>query len=263
MQGYFDSNARGFSRRVSRTAAAWVGLLTTVAALTLPGRAAAQSYEGKACTAQGRSDLKGLKPGAQLKGGLEEGRTGDFSGWATSTLLPTGKAPACKDCPPEAEDDLNERKMAQHEWTCGYSAQRVSDSKPETAWCEGAKGNGVGEVLLASVEQGSPVRIWAGFGKSDKLHAANARPRKVRVSVLQTRSAEANQVGFSYSGLTVVATGEVELKDVNGYQELKLPAFKADAKAKGTFVALEVLSVYPGAKFEDLCISEVSSADAS
>jgi hypothetical protein len=263
MQGYFDSDARGSSRRVSRTAAAWVGLLTTVAVLALPGRAAAQAYEGTACTAKGRADLKGLKPGAKLKGGIVEGPTGDFSDWATSTLLPKGKAPECKDCPPEAEDDENERTLSQHEWTCGYSAERVSDGKPDTAWCEGAKGSGVGEVLLARVEPGRPMRIWAGYGKSEKLHAANARPRKVRVSVLQSRRFEGYQFGMGYFDLTVAATGEVELKDVNGYQELKLPDFKADAEAKGTFVALEVLSVYPGAKYEDLCISEVRSADAS
>lgn len=263
MQGYFDFEARGRSRRVSGIAAAWMGLLTTVAVLMLPGSAAAQAYQGKACTAKGRADLKGLKPGAKLKGGVEEGQTGAFSAWATSTLLPKGKAPECKDCPPAAEDDLEERKMAEHEWTCGYSAQRVSDGKPDTAWCEGAKGSGEGEVLLARVEPGRPVRLWAGFGKSDKLHAANARPRKVRVSVLQARNIEGYQAGLFYGDLTVAATSEVELKDVNGYQELKLPDFKADAEAKGTFVALEVLSVYPGAKFEDLCISEVGPADAS
>ncbi|MCP3136750.1 NADase-type glycan-binding domain-containing protein [Pyxidicoccus xibeiensis] len=239
-----------------------LGMLAAVAVLALPGIAAAQAYEGKACTAKGSLSLKGLQTGASLSGGFSHGLTGDFSDWASTTLLPKGKPPACKDCPPEAEDDLRVREMSLHEWTCGYSAEKAMDGKPDTAWCEGAKGTGVGEVLVVRVEQpGQPVSIWAGFGKSAQLHAANARPRKVRLAVLQARSASASQSSIGYGGLTVAATGEAELKDVNGYQELKLPAYKPDPEAAGTFVAIEVLSVHPGKKFTDLCISEVRASD--
>ncbi|MFP2928793.1 NADase-type glycan-binding domain-containing protein [Pyxidicoccus sp. 3LG] len=257
MQGHFDEHTRG------RVASRWVAFLITGFVLTLPGLAAAQAYEGRACTAKGSHPLKGLQVGASLAGGVEHGLTGDFSDWASSTLLPKGKPPACEDCPPEAEDDLREREMTAHKWTCGYSAEKAMDGKPDTAWCEGAKGTGAGEVLLAKVEPGKPVSIWAGFGKSAQLHAANARPRKVRLAVLQARSASASQSSIGYGGLTVAATGEVELKDVNDYQELKLPAFEPDSNAAGTFVAIEVLSVYPGKKFTDLCISELRASDKS
>jgi hypothetical protein len=249
------------SRSLRAAPVKWAARFFSLAVLTLPGLAAAQAYEGTACTAKGNAALKGLKPGASVAS-FSDGITGDYSPWATSTLLPKGKAPECKDCEPADDDSLNTRTQFQHEWTCAYSAQRVSDGKPDTAWCEGAKGPGVGEVLLAAVKPGQPVRIWAGFGKSAQLHAANARPRKVRVSVLQAKTLGAHQVGTQFGGLTVAATGEVELADVNGYQELKLPAFKADPEAVATFVALEVLTVYPGAKFQDLCISEVRTADA-
>ncbi len=245
----------GFSRAAPVT---WAARFFLLAVLCLPGLAAAQAYEGTACTAKGNAALKGLKPGASVPS-FSDGLTGDYSPWATSTLLPKGKAPECKDCEPADDDSLNTRTQFQHEWTCTYSAQRVSDGKPDTAWCEGAKGPGEGEVVVAPVEPGRPVRIRAGFGKSAQLHAANARPRKVRVSVLQAKVRAAHQVGTQFGGLTVAATGEVELADVNGEQDLKLPAYKADPEAVATFVAIEVLSVYPGAKFQDLCISEVSS----
>lgn len=235
-----------------RRAAILILLLT----LAAPRAVLAQAYEGSACKATGRNPLKGLKVGAVLAG-LDDSGNGTYSDWASSTLLPKGKAPACKDCPPEAEDDLQERVAFQHAWTCTYSAERANDGKPETAWCEGAKGNGVGEVLIARVRKGEPVELWAGLGKSAKLHAANARPRKVNVYVLEAGSMAAHQAGMGYGQVRVVARGEVELKDVNGYQELKLPAYTPSPDAPATFVAIEVVSVYPGNKYEDLCISEL------
>jgi hypothetical protein len=241
------------------TRATFLAVLFT---LTLPRLVVAQRYEGTACTATGSKQLKGLRLGARL-GNLDGTVTGTYSSWATSTLLPQGKPPACPECPPEAEDDLRERTQFVHEWTCGYSAKQVSDGNPETAWCEGAKGPGVGEVLVARVEGGQPVRIWSGYGKSPALHAANARPRKVNVYVLEAQKKEDNEWGYIFGGLTVVAKGEVELADVNGYQELKLPAFTPNPKAVGTLVALEVVSIYPGKKYQDLCISELRTPDPS
>lgn len=235
--------------------------LAVLLVLTLPRLVLAQMYEGEACKATGSKKLKGLRVGAGI-GSLDDSGTGTFTDWATSTLLPQGKPPVCAECPPEAEDDLKERVQFVHEWTCGYSAQKVNDGKPETAWCEGAKGPGVGEVLVARVTAGQPVRIWTGFGKSPALHAANARPRKVILHVLEAQQKSYGQSGNGYGGLTVVARGEVELADVNGYQELKLPSFTPNPKAEGTFVALEVVSVYPGKKYQDLCISELRTDEA-
>jgi len=231
-------------------------ILTLLLTLAAPRAVLAQAYQGSACKASGANPLKGLKVGAVLAG-LDDSGNGTYSDWASSTLLPTGKAPACKDCPPEAEDDLKERVAFQHAWTCTYSAERANDGKPETAWCEGAKGNGVGEVLIARVRKGEPVELWAGLGKSAKLHAANARPRKVNVYVLEAGSMAAHQAGMGYGQVRVVAKGEVELKDVNGYQELKLPAYTPSPDAPATFVAIEVVSVYPGKQYEDLCVSEL------
>lgn len=231
-------------------------IITLWVALSVPRLVLAQSYEGTACEAKGSLPLKGLKVGTVI-GSLDDSGNGTYTNWASSTLLPTGKAPVCRDCPPEAEDDLHERLDFQHAWTCTYSAQRANDGKPETAWCEGAKGTGAGEVLIARVKAGEPVEIWGGLGKSPKLHAANARPRKVIVYVLEAGSVAAHQAGMGYGDVRVVARGEAELADRNGYQELKLPAYKRNPDAPATFVAIEVVSVYPGKQYEDLCISEL------
>lgn len=231
-------------------------IITILATLAVPRVVLAQAYEGIACRATGGTSLKGLKVGAVIAS-LDDSGNGTYSDWASSTLLPKGKAPTCRECPPEAKDDLRERLAFQHAWTCNYSAERANDGKPETAWCEGAKGNGVGEVLIARVRAGGPVELWAGLGKSAKLHAANARPRKVNVYVLEATSKAAHQSGMGYGQVRVVARGEVELKDVNGYQDLNLPAYQANPEAAATFVALEVVSVYPGKQYEDLCISEL------
>ena len=236
------------------------GLLGLLVVAT-PTLAWAQAYEGSACETTGTAELKGLKVGAKI-GSLDQGITGAFTGWATSMLAAQGKAPP-KKAKAADEDDLNDVQWKYDEWTCMYSPQRLIDGDPKTAWCEAAEGDGVGEVAVAAVDVKGKVMIWTGFGRSPALYAANNRPRKVRVTVLQSRRGGANQVGTVFAEVKALAQSETELKDVNDYQELKLPKVELDEKPleeymlAGTFVAIEILSVYPGKKYRDTCISEV------
>jgi hypothetical protein len=122
-----------------------------------------------------------------------------------------------------------------------YLPLYVADDDPTTAWTEGVPGDGVGQWLrlrFSSMKGATKVRlrIRNGYQKSHKLFLANERARKVTFKLLP-------------SGTTV----DAELTDTEGWQEVTL------SQGAGTLAGLEMKidSVYKGAKYEDLCISDV------
>jgi len=192
---------------------------------------------------------------------LAEGITSDWAPWSTSFLKAEGKAPPRKQEGPD--DNLQEGVFKADRWTCQHTAQALVDKDPGTAWAEGAKGDGLGEIVLAPVDPRTAVWIWGGLGYNQKLFEANARPRKVRVWLLGTSTMEAGQTSTVLKDLTVAGKREVELKDQNDYQELPLPEVQGLPAGEARFVvAVEILSVYPGKRFPDLCISELGNEKA-
>ncbi len=185
---------------------------------------------------------------------------------ASSILVPTSR--------PANSDALNE-------WCGTYSSSKAQDGKPSTAWCEGVQGEGIGEVLLGPVIQnGDSVEIWAGYGKTRGTFVANNRPRQIKVYVLLVME---HSNGDAWTNLIPVAENTVELADLNQFQPLPLPkfsnSFKILAKKCQSFVptvdvagdrnhlttwhtpyyqvGIKLLSIFPGQKFTDTCISEI------
>ncbi len=196
--------------------------------------------------------------------------------WATSFLAPTGHPP--KQPSPKGNDlDRGESdyQRALEKWSCMYSPWSAMDGNSRTAWSEGKKGYGEGEILLVKVDTLRRVKIWAGLGAGSSLFKKNSRPKEVRVSILQAEESSLligqYASGFIYRKIKVLAQGKYTLRDKNGYQPLPLPKYKPLKRVKPvkghmpetpkirdtTFVAIEILSVYPGTKYRDTCISEV------
>ncbi|MFP4552103.1 MAG: hypothetical protein ACLFNT_14950, partial [Spirochaetales bacterium] len=90
---------------------------------------------------------------------------------------------------------------------------------------EGARGAGEGEVVIVHIGDATRLEIWAGFGRSERLHKRNGRPRAIRLYVLQALSGMANQFDLTVGHFVVLARETIELEDVNAYQQLRLPAF--------------------------------------
>ena len=206
------------------------------------------------------------------------------NGHATSVL------PAEGDPPPRPDTDdevlLWEWQNEVASWTCMYGPLRAADGDPATAWCEGVEGNGEGEFLLVHIGDSRAAEIWRGFGRSGRLHKRNGRPRGVRVHVLQALSGLAHQYDLEMGHFLKLAEAEAELKDLNGYQPLPLPEFSPvtsrdeviellsslydevpdylpppDSYIPAVFVAVEILSAYPGSAYEDTLISEVRAIE--
>lgn len=157
--------------------------------------------------------------------------------------------------------------------SCTYGPTNLADADPATAWCEGAKGPGIGEVVVIEVPPGKPLTIRNGYGKSPERFAQNGRIRRVEITLLGQ--------GWTYpvtdvaAALPVLGRHEVELADTAEPQALPLPSWTTPASWAPTvamnisvdpadqqpaFLALRILSTYPGSKWQDTCVSEISPA---
>jgi hypothetical protein len=228
-----------------------------VLALLFPCTGFAQAYHGTGRDpSRFNVGLSVLTPQSMVQS-LDDSGTGSYNNWCSSFLAAEGTKPLRT---PEMDVELREYEWAVDKWECMYSPQQATDGDPATAWCEGALDEGISQAMIAHVDATKPVRIWAGFGKTPAIWAANCRPRKIQVTVLVAQRVGAHQFGTVFSMLKVAAQQEIELKDINGYQNLSLP--KTDIpedKAGLTFVAIKILSVYPGTKYKDTLISEISN----
>lgn len=125
--------------------------------------------------------------------------------------------------------------------TSDYGASNLTDGLSDTAWNEGAPGDGAGEWIRFSAsapQRVSAVRIMGGFPKLYKdgsdVYPKNPRPKEITVS---------------YNGGAQTFT----MQDLRGeFQTLTL-AKPADT----TEITITIDSVYPGTKYSDCCIAEV------
>lgn len=124
-----------------------------------------------------------------------------------------------------------------------YEPFYARDDKLQTAWCEGVKGDGIGEWIKFEIgdfnhPEGEIINVYRvmivnGLAASNDLYYANNRVKKI-------------QLEFSEGQKRVL-----ELKDgVMDYQ-----IFVVHTKAK--WVRMKIVDVYKGKKYDDTCISEV------
>lgn len=118
-----------------------------------------------------------------------------------------------------------------------YVPENLRERWSDNAWSEGAEGPGVGEWLELTPEEAKPLlmfRIKPGYQKKG-LFKANARPRKVRIELNGEHAFVA------------------EMPDLEEEMEIPVDDYtKPVRKVRMTF-----LEVYPGEKYEDMCVSSV------
>jgi hypothetical protein len=127
-----------------------------------------------------------------------------------------------------------------------YHPSYVLDENPATAWVEGVDGYGEGQSLTLPLSPLSSaralrLRIWNGYQKSKDLFAKNSAPRKIRVTVLDPTGSE-------------VTAKDADLQNAWGPQTVVVDV---PAKRGLSAVRIAIVSVYPGTKYKDTCISDV------
>jgi hypothetical protein len=118
-----------------------------------------------------------------------------------------------------------------------YKAENVLDGKASTAWAEGVDGPGIGEWLKFGLDESrkvKAVRIISGYPKTPQIFRNNNRVRNIKIS-------------FSDGHFQMN-----ELKDVQDFQRILI-----DRDVPTSYIKLEIMDVYKGAKFDDTCIAEV------
>ena len=119
-----------------------------------------------------------------------------------------------------------------------YAASNVLDNDDSTAWVEGVDGDGIGEYITLFADESAPVngiKILNGYNKNADIYAKNNRVARVRITLSNGEIYEL-QLEDSYSTYTSLDFGGP--KAIEGMR-------------------IEILSVYPGSKYQDTCISEI------
>jgi hypothetical protein len=119
-----------------------------------------------------------------------------------------------------------------------YHASNVLDDDNTTAWCEGVRGNGIGESLTFAFAV--PVRLH-------RIDVVNGYNKGGSDQVAYRANARAENVQIGSSAGSRLAT----LRDVRGVQHLPVP------NSATTFVKLTVKSVHAGIRYEDLCLTDI------
>jgi len=212
----------------------------------------------------GNTNLKSLFKGDTLKNLLvHDCRGSGLHDLSSSFLKPEGTPPKINEDPDGGAPDDAEYVN----WTCKYSMGNISDGNPKTAWVEGVDGPGIGEVIVVPcLDLTKPVKIWAGYGKSAASYSSNNRPQKIRVVIIKAELYGAPQNGYIYENLTIISEKVVSLEDKNNYQSLFVPEYEPESYFSVRFdsqtdykyfLGIEILSVFPGSKYNDTCISEI------
>lgn len=148
--------------------------------------------------------------------------------------------------------------------TYSYGHESARDQDLETGWSEGASGDGVGEylhVVLPAGDLGPYLYVFPGWGGSERTWEANNRVREALVTVFLVTSVCCDG---SVQYLDTVEQYIVEFEDEFAYQGFPVGTYLEHAndrpdltRPSGYAVKIEIVSVYPGTRWDDTVIAEV------
>ena len=120
-----------------------------------------------------------------------------------------------------------------------HGPQHLSGGSGEGAWCEGVPGHGAGETITEHLKPAMAVStmvIVNGYNKSPTTFRENGRVKRAR---LETSGGHLR---------------EITLNDSGDAQHIQFPSSRV------SWIRLTILDVYPGAKYQDTCMSMFSAA---
>jgi hypothetical protein len=171
------------------------------------------------------------------------------------------------------------------EETSAYPPVNLFDGYFKTCWVAGSANENRHSVLYIRVPGEIPpekliLNIFSGYGKSRKLYRANARPEKIKISILAACNPEgySTEVVDNYLTAKYPVEKQIVLADTFGVQSFPLHYSNKDLldfqnkylkkcklslqgdtmNIRSAFILkLEITDVYGGTDYDDICISEI------
>ncbi|MDM7993459.1 MAG: hypothetical protein QUS11_09110 [Candidatus Fermentibacter sp.] len=153
-----------------------------------------------------------------------------------------------------------------------YGPENLLDLDFTTAWCPGGSSGGAGSWIEIELEPCLLGEIYLvnGYTKSEENLAANSRIRSLRVIVECDEDNPLREYGYSSDMNEIIELedpgSEVIPVDDREWTALDAGNFtsradricsQADIGAPANRIRIEVLDIYPGDEYQDLCVSEI------
>ncbi len=132
-----------------------------------------------------------------------------------------------------------------------YGSRNLFDNDISTAWVEGAPGDGAGEWFEVELPEAyglGTIAIVNGYQSSREAYESNGRAAEIRWTIY---FADGDTESYTEE-LEDLSWEEVSSDPTHGYQVLYDSGMALEVEK----FRLEILSVYPGTIYNDMCISE-------
>lgn len=123
-----------------------------------------------------------------------------------------------------------------------YDVMSMTDGDSATAWCEGDPGDGIGIEIKVTFEEAAPpltLHIKNGNHQSMDHFLRNSRVKDFRLTMI------------SYDSEVEMRSTVLRLRDEPLEQEMRIPWEIENPRQ----LVLEIVSVYPGSRYQDTCLS--------
>ncbi len=158
-----------------------------------------------------------------------------------------------------------------------YNPLNLFDGNPETAWCEGAEGDGKKEWIEFDIT-GCPrvISILNGYAKNKFLLEQNGKLKKIKMridcgikeKIVEKEILIKNDENFEWQKRSNDKIADNILKLVKNNKEIQEPPiylrlqnvfhdYYGICEYKTCNIRLTIEDVYPGGKFKDTCISDI------
>ena len=167
-------------------------------------------------------------------------------------------------------------KLIEHGYN--YAWESIRDKDLTTAWVEGVKGDGIGEWVIIPIKGNYQylnyennvlnknlqilLKINNGFCKNETTYKNNNRVKKAKITLYEVALRTGQSKTYALEEPCIMYETEILLEDAMKQQEFSFTCSPKATYSEGhlyLYTQLTILDVYPGEKYQDTCISEMSA----
>ena len=159
-----------------------------------------------------------------------------------------------------------------------YAWESIRDKDFSTAWVEGSCDDGIGEWVIIPIKGNYQylnyennilnkklnvnLKINNGFCKNEKTFYNNNRVKKAKITIYEVPLRTGQHKTYALEEPCIMYETEILLEDTMNQQNFSFTCSPKAPFLEGhlyLYVQLTILDVYPGEKYQDTCISEMSA----